>query len=398
MTTVNSILKEVYEKQIRDQLYNEAIGLKRIERSSEGVTSEVGGKYVTFPIRTRRNAGIGGRNELEALPIAGQQGYAAARVSLKYLYGLTRLSGQTFELADKDFQAFSSAMQMEMDGLKSDLVKDQNRQFYGTNNGKLAVAAAGGTGVNIMTVVSTKYLEVGQFIDIIDVTTIGNATPTPKASARTITAINQTTKVITFDGATTTFLINDYVVRNGSANREITGLQAIVTATGSLYNVDPTVEPTWAATVDANGGTNRPLSEGLMILQADRVRAFGGSTSVIFCGLGVRRAYFNLLTQQRRFSDTKEFAGGFSGLTFTTDKGDIPVVVDVDAQDNTMYFLDEKQITLYRDKEWSFLDRDGSSWQRVIGYDAYEATMYQYMEIGTHKRNAQAVMQDLTEG
>src|SRR5262245_36227557 len=99
LTTVNAILKEIYEPKIREQLQNEAVALKRIEKPSEGVESNVGGKYVTFPIHTRRNAGLGARNELEALPTAGQQGFTAAQVRLKYLYGLVRLSGQTMELA-----------------------------------------------------------------------------------------------------------------------------------------------------------------------------------------------------------------------------------------------------------------------------------------------------------
>ena len=68
LTTVNTITKEVYQGTIQDQLQNETVGLKRIERTSEGVESQVGGKYVTFPIRVRRNQGIGSRNELEALP------------------------------------------------------------------------------------------------------------------------------------------------------------------------------------------------------------------------------------------------------------------------------------------------------------------------------------------
>ncbi len=44
------------------------------------------------------------------------------------------------------------------------------------------------------------------------------------------------------------------------------------------------------------------------------------------------------------------------------------------------------------------MDRDGSMWQRVVGFDAYEATMFQYSELGTHRRNSHGVIQDLTEG
>lgn len=404
LSTVSAILKEVYEGPIQDQLQNETVGLKRIERSSEGITHNVGGKYVVFPLRTKRNAGIGARNEMEALPSPGQQGYAAAQVKLKYEYGAARITGQTFELADKDFQAFASAADMEISGLKDDVLKDQNRQFYGDGSGRIATASGAGTG-NTFNAVTAKYLEVGQQIDIIDGTTLANATPTVKASNRQITAVDVVAKTATFDGATQATATGDIIVRTGSVNREWTGLAAIVSDTGILYNINPTTDPYWKAVVDHNSGVLRPLSEGLMIYNCDRVRANGSRTTAMFSGLGVRRAYFELLVQQRRYTNTQTFEGGFSGLAFTTDTGDIPFVVDIDCPDNTIYGINEKEIKLYREGEWSFMEKDGSMWQRVVAvggvagnYDAYEATLYMYAEIGTHRRNAHWVMRDITEG
>ena len=63
-----------------------------------------------------------------------------------------------------------------------------------------------------------------------------------------------------------------------------------------------------------------------------------------------------------------------------------------------MYFLNEKELTLYREDDWSWMDMDGSRWQRVIGFDAYEAILFQYSELGCHRRNSQGVIKDLTEG
>ena len=396
LNTVSAILKEVYEPKIRKQLEDTTVALARIEKSTEGVTNEVGGRYVTFPIKTRRNAGIGARNEGEALPTPGQQGYAAARVGLKYLYGGIQLTGQTIELADSNFQAFTSALDAEVDGLEEDLAKDQNRQVYGDGTGRVATVTA--DGVNTVTVSDTMYLQLGEMVDIIDGTTLANPTPTVKASNRQITAINTTTGVVTYDGADVAAVANDILVRTGNVNREWTGFQKIVNSSGTLYNVDPTVEPVWVAAVDANGGVNRALSEGLMIAMVDQIRTKGSAPTAIYSNLGVRRAYFNLLTQQRQFTNTKEFNGGFTGLTFTTDKGEIPLVADVDCPKNTLYFINEKELKLYREKDWSFMDRDGSKWQRVIGFDAYAATMYQYSELGTHRRNAHGVIKDITEG
>lgn len=392
LTTVSALLKEVYEKDLQDQLNSDTVGFKRIERTSEGVTNEVGGRYVTFPLRVGRNHGIGARNELEALPTPGQQKTVAARVGLKYLYGGINLTGQTIELANDNYQAFASAMDEEITGLKRDLGKDINRQFYGDGTGTLAIVTA--DAANTATVDNIQYLEVGMMIDILS--NVGAV----RVSNRMITAINTSTKVVTYDGAdgSASIVATDILVRTGNYNREMTGLGAIIKDTGTLYNVDPTVTPQWKSVVAANAGVNRALTEALMIKAIDDVRVNGGSVTVGFTNLGVRRAYFNLLKTDRRYVNTKEFEGGFSGLAFTTDKGEIPIVVDVDAPYNRIYFVNEKAIKLYRESDWGWMDRDGNKFQRVIGYDAYEARMYQYCEMGTHRRNSHAVLADITEG
>lgn len=397
LATVAVLLKEVYEPTMRKQLNDETVALRRIERSSDGIETTVGGRYVTFPIKTRRNSGIGARNELEALPTPGQQGNAAGRVGLKYLYGGVRLSGQTFELADKNYQAFTSVLEQELDGLKTDLAIDQNRQVYGDGSGAIATVATAGVTVNTLTVGTVMYAQMDEMVDVIDGTTLGSATPTVKASNRMITGINTTTNVITVNGAAFSSAVGDIVVRTGNVNREWTGFAKIINNTGTLYNLDPTVEPVWKAEVMANGGTNRALSEGLMITMADQIRANGGKVTAIFSNLGVRRSYWNLLVQQRQYVNTKEFTGGFNGLAFTTDAGEIPFVVDTMAPKNKQYFVNEKELTLYREGDWSWMNRDGSMWARVAGFDAYEATMFQYSEIGCHRRNTHGVISDLTE-
>jgi hypothetical protein len=401
MTTVNSITKEIYQGQLQDQLQNEIVGIKRLEKTSRGVTNEVGGKYVTFPIRVRRNHSIGYRNENETLQAASQQGYASVRVPLKYGYGRVEVTGQTMELAKTNYQAFANAMNLEMTGLKNDIAKDVNRIFYGDGSGFVAtVTAATGPGNNL-TVGSVQYAEVGMIVDVV------NAAGTVQGGAgRLITAINTATKVITVDGGTFTTVIGWGIVRTGNTylggsgtppQREPTGLGKIITNTGALFNVDPATEPVWAATVDANGGTPRALSEGLMIKQTDLVRKAGGNTSLILAGLGVRRAYFNLLTTQRRYTSTKEFDGGIQGLAFHNGR-DIPVVDDVDAPDGQMKFLDESALTIYRNADWSWVDTDGNIWKWVTGKDSFEALLACYWELGTNRRNAHATLNDLIEG
>lgn len=389
MTTVDGILKEVYGPRLVNQLQNETLALKRIERTSDGVVETVGGKYVDFPIKVSRNSGIGYRNEMEALPTAGQQGYAEVHVPLRYGYGRARVSGQVMDLAETNYQAFASGLDNEMDGLKDDLAKDSNRVAYNDGSGLMASLTDTATSAS-HTVDNAQYLEIGQVVDV-----LVRSTGATVSLALTINDIVGLT--VTFSASFTAALTHG-VYRQGNYGREPSGLASIVDDTSTLHGLAPASQRKWAATIMANGGVNRALSEALMIQVCDGIRTKSGKRpTVVFENLGVRRAYFNLLTQQRRYTDTKEYAGGFQGLPFNYGK-EIPVVEDVDARPNRMTFVTEDVIKIYRSKPWHWMDKDNSILKWVSGFDAWEGLMKQYWEIGTNQRNAHGELRDLIEG
>lgn len=403
LTTVANILKEVYEERLRDQLQSEVITLMRIQRTSEGVTQDaVGGKYTTFPVRVKRNHGIGARSEMQPLPTPRSQGYEAARVNLKYLYGAIQLSGQTFELAETNRQSFASAMDEEINGMREALRKDTNRQVYGSTQGILATASGAGD-TNTFVTTNPQYLEVGMFVDVYDESQAPDAIFTDGSEVEISDIIDNgdgtyNVELDTTLGAATA--ANDYMVRHGNLGLEKTGFTDIVLGsggdgTGALYNITHSV---WTSQVDDTSGA---LSEGRMIAMVNKIRRRGSMPTVGFTSLGVQTAYFQLLVQQRRFTNTTEFAGGFRGLAFTVDGRDIPIVGDFDCQPGRMYFINEKEIKLYQSGDWSFMDRDGSKWTRVTDsngrYDAYLADFYKYCELGTHRRNAHGALTNVTE-
>lgn len=395
LANLTAVLKERYEGKIRKQLRQEAVALRRIKRSSEGVTNEVGGKYVTFPIHTRRNAGIGARNEAEALPIPGQQGAAAARVGLKYLYGGIELTGQAMALAKTDPQSFVNSIDFEMQGLKDDLAKDQNRQVYGNGSGEIARVASTASSVNTITVDNVQYFDLDMQIDIITLPS------TVAVSNRKVTAIDEANSTITIDGTATNVTANQVITRFGSFNREWTGFAALFDDSSTLFNINPAVEPVWKSFVNDNSGTPRAISESMLLATYNETRRRGGSVTVMFTSPGVMLSYFNLLSQQRQFVNTKDFDGGFTGLGFVTDAGEIPIVQDFDAPAGTIYGVNEKDLKVYQEGDWSFMDRDGSMWERKVtssgAYDAYWAMMYQYSELGIGRRNSHFVIRDIIE-
>lgn len=407
MTTADNILKEVYEPRVRDQLQSEVITLSRIEKTSEGVeTDAIGGKYVRFAVRVQRNHGIGARNEMEALPSPKTQDYRSSQLKLAYLYGAIQLSGQTFELASSDAQAFASVLDQEMNGIKEGLKKDMNRQTYGTNTGILLLATASGSTTTLVSSNSPQYVEIGMFVDLYNATDTNSANVLANANVQvTNVATVAGVTTVTFGTTVTSTTSGFFITRTGSRSKEMVGFEQMVAGltnnnalgdgTGALYNITHAM---WQGNMDSTAGA---ISEGRMINMVDLIRRFGGETTVIFTSLGVRRAYANLLEQQRRFVNTTTFTGGFKGLAFTTDTGDIPLIADFDCQTGRMYFLNEKEIKLYRHGDWSFMNRDGNIWQRFIDsageYDAYRARLYMYAQLGTHRRNSQGLMTSITE-
>jgi hypothetical protein len=398
MTVVAGFLKEVYEDRFTAQYKTEVVGIRRLEKTSRGVTSRVGGHYVDFPIVTQRSQSIGYRLENEALQAAGNAQYTDVHIPLRYGYFRGELTGQVLRLAEKDYQAFASAMRKEMDIAKESVVKDSNRIFYGDGDGKLARVDASTGPLGTVSVYDPSNLAPGMIVDIRDV---AGALATG-GDSRTITSVVEEadgTGTVTFSGATDIVVVanDDYLMREDNyasgTEREPQGLGKIVATSGTLFNVDPTTYPSWKGVVEDEGGA---LAEASMIKTCDRTRRNGGTTSVIFTGLGVRRAYFNLLVADRQFQNTKTFDGGFIGLPFNYGK-EIPVVEDLDAPRNIMWFVDEKRLTIYQESDWHFMNEDGNTLKYVSGKDNWEYLLRKYWEFGTDQRGAHAQLINITE-
>ena len=398
-SSVDGILKEIYEGEVNDSLQDEEITSKRIEKTSEGVIDTVGGKKVVFPVRNRRNSGISYRAENAQLAQAGQQGYTAATEDLKYGYGRFQITGPAMALAETNAQAFMSALDGEMDGLKQDVSKDRNRIIYGhkasaanNTNGILAKVTAGATSAT-QAVDNTQPFDIGMIVDLVVEST---GTPIAAGAGLSITAINDAGSTITLSASVTT-LTTTAIVRAGNYGQEPYGLSTLVNNTGTVHNINAATAGNeyWRSVVDSTTAT---LTEIAMISVCDNIRRRSGSgrPTAVFCSLGVRRAYFNVMTSLRRYNEPKEFAGGLVGLTFNHGK-EIPLVDDVDCPAKSAYFINEKQLKIFRQKDWYFEDADGAILKWDTDYDRFQGLLKCYWQLATHLRNSHGVMNNITE-
>ena len=399
LTFASEAIKLVYGD-LHEQLRDKNPALQLIEASSANITRN--GKEVIFDTHIGRNQGIGARGVREKLPVAGAQKYKQAHLYLTNLYGSIEVDGQLFEQASEDYQSFINVVDNEIKGLRKDLANDLNRQVYGDGSGKLAVvtAKAGQT----LTVDTDHFLQVGMTIDVADPVT-GVKQQEGAASSIEIVSINETTNVITVTGTLgNSISAGDILVRssNGvnSFGKEWTGLGAIVKATGSLHDIDPASYPVWAATevaLGTPGVSTGTLTELALINLVQKVDKQGGDVDVMLASPGVFNAYWDLLQGLRQFTNGATLEGGQRAFSFDAVGKPIKFVSDYAAPPNTLYALSSKEIVVNRKKDWSWMDRDGSMWSRVADTDAYEARYYQYSQIGTYRRNAHAVLSNITE-
>lgn len=405
LTTADSALKEDYQPSVRDQLNNEIMMLAQIEARS----SDVEGRRAVLSLHTGRNSGIGPRAEGGTLPTAGSQTYTEERVSLKYNYGRIQINGPVIRAMKSDQGSFVRAVESETKGVVDDLKREVNWQVFSGTTGVIAQCDASTSTDEVELVTTTdsaamRRLEVGMVIDIGTL-----ADPDSVASGRTIEAVEDVygdsgNQSITISGANVTTTTSHYISLSGSrpdsatGYNGLTGLQAIVAASGTLFNVNPSTVASWVSTVDSNSGTNRAFTDNLVEQVIDKVwLASGKAPNFIVTSPAARRNYAAQLKAQKRFTDTVDLKGGFSALTVSAGNTTLPIAVDRDCPDNSAFVLNLDHLVQHQSSDWEFMDEDGAVLNRVANTDAYEATLFKYHELTTDQRNAHALISDLLE-
>jgi hypothetical protein len=400
ITTLNNILKEFYLPPVVEQLNNEVLLLSRLEARSQ----ELYGKAAFVPVHTSRSGGVGARAELGTLPTAGNQSYDRAQYDLKYLYGVVQVSGPSMAKTASEAGAFLKSLQSELDGIRNDLKKDTARQIYGTGDGVIATVGTGSTGT-VVVLTTDEAIRKGQFYVgmLVDIGTVAN--PVSRATAQAITAVTLATPSITV-AASGTPVNGEFVFRSGanaasSVTNEILGLQAIIaTGTGSTLGQ---FASTFVGGIDSTGAGKdywQAKQQSLATLNLDNmqkawgaVRVAGGETSLMVGSFGVQRQYYGLLQSQVRFNEPMKLASGFQSLDFMGKE----LVADVDAPYGKLYFIDERFIKVFSNRDWHFLDEDGLVLKWVSNLDAWQSVLARYMNLGVSRRNTMLVGTGITD-
>ena len=408
LAIANVILKDVYGD-INEQINNATPALDGIKSTARNIT-QVGGLGVKFVAHVGRNTGIGARAEDEDLPEAGNQQYVDGQTGLKSFYGSVRLTGQVMAQASQNYQTFADVTAEEIERIRDDIAKDQNRQVFGDGTGTLASITVAPSASVTVTMDNVKYLHTGMRVDVVDISaTAGSATPVVLNTAGylTITGINKTTKVVTFSAAVTA-AVGDAIVRSNSTatsvvnnwKKEWTGFDAIVDDSTALHGIDPATTPAWAAHLRdiSSGGVAQQITEEDMIGMVTDIAEDGDKPDVIWTDHGSWNGYWKALEDKRRYVNKVDLDGGNRGLGFATMFGDLPFKADFDAPDGKMWFINSKKVNLNTNRGWEWIDEDGSKWKQVPRRDAFIAYLRNYSEISTYRRNTHGCITGIASG
>jgi hypothetical protein len=406
LNTLSDILKEYYLGPVAEQLNNEVLLLARLNAVSEDLV----GKRAYVPLHTSRSGGIGARAESAELPASGNQVYDKAVYDLKYLYGRVRVTGPSMAKTKNEAGAFLQALKSELDGIRNDLQKDLARQVYGDGTAKVAQCATSTTTTTIKlatagALTGKEAIRKGQLYPGMRID-IGTAADVDGVAAnRRIVSVNYANDEIVIDGANITTSSSNLIYRAGSGvdgvdtaagsrSSEIDGLKRIVSTSATAFGeIDPT------ASGKGFWDNKRLGSIGAIALDdlqqgMNLIRLEGRMPSVMITTLGVQREIYDLLQDQVQYinPESLNYAAGFRTLSYAG----MPIISDIDAPYGNLYMLDEADVKVFSDQDWHFLDADGQTLRQVANFDAFEAVMTRYMNLGVTRRNTHIVLSGIT--
>ena len=381
LTKIQNALKDFYLPAFRVQV-NENVSpfYDKMKKVKEGVV----GKQIVMALRHGRNGGFASITDDADLPTPNARKTSQAKWETKNLFGRMQITEKAIRASKDSKGAFASMLETSMEDLLTDAKENLNRQIFMDGSSKLATTDAV-TAVAVVGVDSVQYIAEGMLIDILD------NTGAPKYTGLEVIMVDDSANEITVSQVVTT-VGTDIVTVTRSYNNEITGLEAIFEQNSTLYGIDRATNKWFNANEETSVGA---LSFVKMQKAFDVPNIkMGSNVDFIMTSHGVNRSYLNLLHANKRYNNTMKLEGGHREyLEFNGS----PVIPDRYVKAGDMYYLDSSNFKMYTMADWDFMNRDGAVLNRVSGKAAYEATLFNFCDMGCDKPGGQYRLRGVTE-
>lgn len=366
---VKEILKDKYLPAFRNQIgIKPSPFLEMIKKTN--ATNDTVKAAATFGL----NGGVGFGVDGSDTPISGPQMYKDFEIGLRNLYCNIEISDKTIKLGSKSESSMIDALDREVRSAFDATNWNLGRALFGDGSGKLCNAETD-DGTKSFTVDSVKNLKEGMIVDFyIEGGTVYK-------SIIRILAINRAEKKVytdtTFDDG-----VSGFITLQNSYNREITGLGAVMNATGAsvIYGKNASENPwilplTYDATKAVGGGLNDVLITNAM---RDAERDKNGDIDLIMMGDTAFNAYQMYMKENNvTITEQLKFKGGHSGFEVLFGNKTAKVVNESFVPETEVWGVSTKDWK-YESTPFDFANENSSTFTLVPGKNYYRALLTSY--------------------
>lgn len=292
-----------------------------------------------------------------------------------------------------------------MEGATKSLGNLMDRVYAGAVRGRLGVVESD-PGANQLKLAAPLGIILIKKKDPIDLyTALTSGSVRDSLSARRVTAINRSTRVITYSGADQTPVAGDHVFLASAYAQSPLGLPSIIddgTNTTTYCGVTRSASPGINALILSNGGDLRPITEDLMMQLAEEPRHASGSyIDRIASNTGQGRMITRFAAADRRFMGVSagdgapSYAFGYKpqNLRFYAPGVDVSLEEHVNIQPRVMYGLNSGTFRLYNARDIGVLDdAPGMGMSLVPSTNGHKAQVICYVGACENQYNLQPGM------
>lgn len=390
------------------------------------------GRNAYMKIKIGDDLGFGVITQGGDLPTSGDIAADEATLSLMRFGNTIALDGHEKGLLDSLDAAAAPIIAEKMSSAKQRVLRELERISIMDGTGKLAKVTSGSSSSLTLDVVGNEYSERNPYTWIDDASrsryTIVNAsTGADVVQGFTVSAVSESTNVLTCSASVAGVSAGQYVVTDYGASKwttggaisspEFPGLLAAISNSGTYLNINRATASKgyWKAVTDDNSGTNRTFSDTLArtIMAKLARRSLTGTVSMddhfALGSPGVYNAYQLNMTSGLRFTISETPDVGWGGMPYILMEG-IKFYKHIHAPRNmvlivhqpSFHYVTAKYSPL--DSTFSFITGNGGDiwFPRTAsvgqGYaDAWEAYIVGWLGLYTDRPRNHARLDDLTE-
>lgn len=374
---------------MKEQLYEENRFLDKLKKTPKYTQ----GKEAKVPLHVTRNGGFtslpsGGGN----LNPAGNQGYDEANFKLTHHHQQVAVQGDILDISADKAASIISAGDEEITRALNDMNRQLTRMSYMDGSALIAQCrTSDSNNVDLNTTsgriaIERGWIFEGQQVDVgtkedEDVIVDGGVVTFVDDSKYAFTV---STGNVTGEG--TTHYVSNKNGRSGENSFEMNGIRNVISETGSLGGLSPSVQRQWKSTVNTTT-TNLTIS-ALLTAQRKIRQKRGKSPTFILTGLLQQQKFYELLEQQVHFGSDKGLTAG-SDETVTWDGKEL--FADPDCPDELLamghwehfFMLETPSGAPY----WQNRHTGGQKWAWLQGTDAYGGKLAYRCQLAADRRN-----------